>query len=135
MSHNDGTASGQVRLVVVMDILAVVIFGIIGRLSHHENLSPGGLLRTVVPFAVGLVVGWIIVVAVRLVASGWPAGLVVWGATLVLGMVIRHLTGQGIAVSFIIVAGIFLALELIGWRIVAGLIRRFRAARTPSRQS
>lgn len=126
MSHSKTTASGQVRLTVVMDILAVLVFTIIGRLAHQEALNPGGLMRTVVPFLAGLVVGWIIVVVGRLPATEWRAGLVVWASTLVLGMLMRHFTHQGVAVSFVIVAAIFLALFLIGWRIVASLVKRRR---------
>ncbi|MCI1749386.1 MAG: DUF3054 domain-containing protein [Acidipropionibacterium sp.] len=126
MSHSKTTASGQVRLTVVMDILAVLIFAIIGRLAHQETLNPGGLMRTVVPFLAGLVVGWIIVVVGRLPAAEWRAGLVVWACTLVLGMAMRHFTHQGVVLSFVIVAAIFLALFLIGWRVVAGLVRRRR---------
>ncbi len=124
MSHDNATASGQVRLAVVMDVLLVMVFVIIGRLSHHESLTPGGLLRTMVPFLVGLVVGWTLVVALRMPAARWRGGVVVWASTLVLGMVIRHFTDQGVVPSFVIVAGIFLALFHIGWRLLAGLVRR-----------
>lgn len=124
MSHSNDTATGQVRLAVVMDVLSVAVFVIVGRLSHHETLTPGGLLRTIVPFFVGLVVGWTAVVVLRMSAARWRGGVVVWAATLVVGMVIRHFTHQGVAVSFVIVAAIFLALFLIGWRLVAKLVKR-----------
>ncbi|AFV89556.1 Transmembrane protein [Acidipropionibacterium acidipropionici ATCC 4875] len=120
------TASGQVRLAVVMDVIFVGLFVFIGRASHQEPLSPGGLVRTAIPFLVGLVVGWMIVVLAGLPAARWRAGLVVWGSTLVIGMVMRRFTDQGVAQSFIIVAAVFLAVFLIGWRLLAGIRRHHR---------
>lgn len=127
MSNSDSTASGQVRLAVVMDVLFVALFILIGRASHREALSPGGLVRTAIPFLVGLVVGWVVVVLIGLQAARWRAGLVVWACTLVLGMVVRVLTHQGVEPSFVMVAGVFLALFLIGWRLLAGIRRRARS--------
>lgn len=109
-----------------MDVILVALFVFIGRASHHETLSPGGLVRTAIPFLVGLVVGWMIVVLIRLPAARWRAGLVVWASTLAVGMVMRRFTGQGVAQSFIVVAALFLAVLLIGWRLLAGIRRHHR---------
>lgn len=132
MSHthstaSGSTASGQVRLAVVMDVVFVALFVVIGRASHHEAMNPGGLARTAIPFLVGLVVGWVVVVLIGQPAARWRAGLVVWACTLVIGMVVRVLTHQGVQPSFVVVAGVFLGLFLIGWRLLAGLRRRRRA--------
>jgi hypothetical protein len=43
----------------------------------------------------------------------------------VLGMVLRVVSGQGTAVAFIGVALAFLGLFLLGWRLVAGLASRW----------
>lgn len=114
------------RLAVVMDVLFVALFVFIGRASHHESLTPGGLVRTAIPFLVGLVAGWMVVVLVRLPAARWRAGLLVWGCTVLIGMVMRRFTDQGVAPSFVVVAGVSLAVFLIGWRLVAGIRRRHR---------
>ena len=97
-----------------------------GRASHGEALSPGGLLRTGTPFVLGLAVGWVIVVTARIAALRWLAGVVLWASTLVGGMMVRYFTGQGIAVTFVVVAASFLALTLIGWRAVVIAIRALR---------
>ncbi|WCC80886.1 DUF3054 domain-containing protein [Cutibacterium equinum] len=111
-------ASPAVRRALLADIFCVVLFATIGRASHGEPLSPGGLLRTCTPFVLGLTVGWVIVVMARVPAQRWVAGLVVWASTLIVGMAVRHFTHQGVAVSFILVTAGFLALTLIGWRAV-----------------
>ena len=109
----------------------MILFATIGRASHGEALSPGGLLRTGTPFVLGLVVGWVIVVTARVAALRWLAGVVLWASTLIVGMVVRYFTGQGVAVIFVIVAACFLALTLIGWRAVAAAIRAVRRKERP----
>ena len=59
------------------------------------------------------------------------AGVVLWASTLIVGMVVRYFTGQGVAVIFVIVAACFLALTLIGWRAVAAAIRAVRRKERP----
>ena len=128
---NDELASPSVRRALVADIICVILFATIGRASHGEALSPGGLLRTGTPFVLGLAVGWGIVVTARIPAQRWLAGLVLWASTLLVGMVVRYFTDQGVAVAFIIVAASFLALTLIGWR---AMMIGTRTARRRKRQ-
>jgi hypothetical protein len=48
-------------------------------------------------------------------------------------MVLRNLSGQGTAWSFVIVAALFLAATMIGWRLVLTIVDRRRAPRaTPA---
>jgi hypothetical protein len=46
----------------------------------------------------------------------WPTGVLVWLGTLCGGMLLRVVSGQGTAFSFILVAATVLALFLLGWR-------------------
>jgi hypothetical protein len=39
---------------------------------------------------------------------------------------LRFVSGQGVAVSFMIVAALFLAATIIGWRVVGGVIAKRR---------
>ena len=57
------------------------------------------------------------------------SGVFVWAITLIGGMVFRILIGDTTAVAFVIVAAITLAVFLIGWRAIAWLIGRRRAAK------
>ena len=59
---NDELASPSVRRALVADIICVILFATIGRASHGEALSPGGLLRTGTPFVLGLAVAGLFVV-------------------------------------------------------------------------
>ncbi|MEU1958697.1 DUF3054 domain-containing protein [Nocardia sp. NPDC019304] len=114
----------------VLDALLVVVFCAIGRRSHDEAVL-AGLLRTVWPFATGLVVGWLVVAlrgraakAARFdIAALWPSGVVIWACTLAGGMLLRVVSGQGTAVSFVLVAGVVLAVFLLGWRAVNKAVR------------
>ena len=106
---------------MVLDVACVLVFVIIGRASHTKGESLAGIASTSWPFLAGLGLGW-------LAARGWrrplairPEGLVIWLATVALGMILRVVSGQGTAVAFIIVALAFLALFLLGWRLLARL--------------
>ena len=118
------------RLAVVLDIACVLIFVIIGRASHTKGESLAGIASTAWPFLAGLGVGW-------LAARGWrrplaisPEGLAIWLCTVALGMILRVVSGQGTAVAFIVVALVFLALFLLGWRLLARLGPLTRLTRT-----
>ena len=125
-------SSGTIVLAVVLDVILLLAFVLIGRGSHGENVV-GGALVTFWPFAVGLVVGWLACLAWRRPIAMWPTGVVVWVSTLVIGMILRVVSGQGIAVSFVIVAAIVLAVFLIGWRAVALLVTTIRRRRSTTR--
>jgi hypothetical protein len=111
---------------VGIDLLAVVVFVLIGRASHGEGIL--GLLVTLWPFAVGLLVGHVLalVLGQRETRSVRWAGVVVWVSTVVVGMVLRAVSGQGVQLSFVIVTVLVLAVLLLGWRFVAWLIARRR---------
>lgn len=119
---------------LVLDVVLVVAFCAIGRRSHEEASSLTGLANTAWPFLSGLAAGWL-VVAARLrgqlggspgadPAAVLPSGVIIWAATLVIGMILRVVSGQGIAVSFVIVAGTVLAIFLLGPRALLTVRRR-----------
>jgi hypothetical protein len=93
-----------------------VLFVSIGRDVHGHVDNLRGIVKTAWPFAVGVLAGW-------LVSRHWrsPFGrsaVVVWLMTVAIGMLVRVLTSQGIAVPFILVSLAFFALAEFGWRIV-----------------
>jgi hypothetical protein len=112
------------RLAVVLDVCCVLIFVIIGRASHTKGESLGGIASTSWPFLCGLAIGWLGSRAWRRPLALRPAGIGVWLSTVVFGMVLRVIAGQGTAVAFIGVALAFLGLFLLGWRLLARLIAR-----------
>ena len=117
------------RGAAVLDAGAIVVFAVIGRASHEEGILGGyglGLLTTLWPFLVGGAIGWVLAKAWRKPCAWWPTGVNVWASTLVGGMLLRLASGQGVAVSFMIVAASFLAATLIGWRVVSGSVAKRR---------
>ena len=70
------------------------------------------------PFLVGCLIGSVLASLV-LTLSWFREGVLVWAITVVVGMLLRGITGGGLAVGFLIVATIVLAVFLVGWRMVA----------------
>lgn len=106
------------------DVVAVVVFVAIGRRSHDESSALGGLVVTAWPFLSGALLGWLISRGWRTPGTLRPTGLAVWLACVFGGMVLRAVSGQGVAVSFVIVATIVLGAFLLGWRAVARMVVR-----------
>ena len=119
--------SKKTPLAVTADVVCVLVFCAVGRRSHAEGITVSGLAETAWPFLTGTAVGW-------LLARGWqrptalsPTGLIVWVATVAVGMALRKLSGQGVAVSFIVVASTVTALLLLGWRLALRLFNRAKS--------
>ncbi|MGN6744200.1 MAG: DUF3054 domain-containing protein [Amnibacterium sp.] len=108
----------------VVDVVLVVLFVVFGRTSHGEQLSPGGFLTTLWPFLVGLAAGWAVARAWRRPMSVGRTGLVVWALTVVVGLLLRVLTGQGAPFAFVVVASIVLGAFLVGWRVLLVALER-----------
>jgi len=115
-----------VRLAVILDCCCVLMFVIIGRASHTQGESLGGIASTAWPFLAGLAGGWLAARAWRRPFRLWPAGAGAWLGAVALGMALRVVSGQGTAFAFILVALAFLGLLLLGWRLLARLARRDR---------
>lgn len=116
--------------------MLVIVFAAIGRATHDGDvLGPfgSGLATTAWPFLVALLVGWLVTRAWRGPLAIVRTGLPVWAVTVILGMVLRALSGQGVAVAFVIVAAITLALFLLGWRALARLATPGRRAAARAR--
>ncbi|HZA72002.1 MAG TPA: DUF3054 domain-containing protein [Propionibacteriaceae bacterium] len=107
----------RIWLASVADGAAVLLFAAVGRLSHAEGVTPLGVLEVAWPFLVGGAVGTVAGRTWRRPES-LPSGAAVWAGTLVGGILFRALTGGGVSVSFVLVAGIVLAVMQLGWRLV-----------------
>lgn len=109
----------------LVDVLAIIVFVAIGRRNHDEGVAAAGVIDTAAPFLIALVVGWIASRAWREPLSA-RTGVIVWVTTVAIGMVLRKVAfDDGTATAFVIVATVFNAATLNGWRLAA----RARAAR------
>jgi hypothetical protein len=116
----------SVVLSAVIDLVLVVAFVLIGRSTHGEDVL--GTLNTLWPFFIGLVVGWLGMRAWLSPRRVVWTGIGIWIATVLIGMLLRVASGQGIQLSFVIVATIVLAVFLLGWRAIAALVTRVRSS-------
>ena len=80
--------------------------------------------HTAWPFLSGALMGWLISRGWRAPTALRPTGLAVWFACVVGGMVLRAVSGQGVAASFVVVATIVLGTFVVGWRAVVRIVRR-----------
>ncbi|MGA9277127.1 DUF3054 domain-containing protein [Ilumatobacter sp.] len=114
-------STNRLAIAAGLDTAIVVAFVAIGRNNHDEDPGIAGLAATAAPFVIGLAVGW-------LVTRAWDnplalrTGLIIWPVTVVVGMLVRRLLGDGTAFSFVIVATVFLGVTLLGWRALRKLI-------------
>ncbi len=110
-------------LPAVLDVALVVVFAALGRRSLAEGLDALGVLRTAAPFVAGTAAGWLVA---SLTMDAGPRdlafGAVVLVCTVVVGMLLRRVIGDGTAASFVIVATTVLSLMLLGWRLMARLV-------------
>ncbi len=109
-------------------MLAVLVFAAVGRSSHAEVFDAFGVLTTAAPFLLGLCVGWLIGRVWR-APLRLPVGVVVWVGAVVIGLGVRAAFTHRLPITFALVAAASLALFLLGWRAVAGLIDRSRTNR------
>jgi hypothetical protein len=106
---------------LVLDLLLVGVFAVVGRLSHYGSLTATGWWTTAWPFLAGTLVAWAALAVLRRPPGAVASGVVVWLGALVVGMLLRQLSGQGTATPFVVVAtlvlGALLALPRVGARV------------------
>jgi hypothetical protein len=101
------------------DLIAVLVFVVLGRRAHDEGPLLLGTAATAWPFLAGAATGWMALLASRRVAPASVRGGI---AIVAVGMTLRHLTGGGVQASFVAVATTVLAVFLLGWRVIAGRV-------------
>jgi len=106
----------------VVDFVLLLVFVLIGRASHGEDVR--GFLVTLWPFAVGLLLGWLIARAWRTPRRIVWTGVIVWASTAAVGVLLRLVSQQGVQLSFVIVTVVVLGAFLLGWRALSSLVIR-----------
>jgi FtsH-binding integral membrane protein len=114
---------------VVAYLACVLVFALAGKTSHEASDSDWVVLAIVWPFALAVVLVHAgLVLRERPTRRLWPEGAVVLAVTYLVGMLLRVASGRGIAVAFLIVAVLFLALTMLGWRGLVQLALRRRTS-------
>ena len=108
---------------VVADTLVVLLFAVVGRASHDEPVTVAGVWHVAWPFLLAAAVGLGSAALTHDDPRSVKVGVRVWLVTVVLGMVLRRLSGAGTAAAFVVVATVVLGLLFLGWRLVARLRR------------
>ena len=117
--------------ILVVDVLAIVLFAVLGRRNHDEGSSIVGVLVVAWPFVAGWTIAWF---ATRLGRQpGAPvAALRALALAIPVALLLRVATERGIAPAFVVVAVVFLGVVLVGrraWFALIGGLRERRAAR------
>jgi len=110
----------------------VLAFVVIGRAGHHAGGGLAGLAGTAWPFLAGTAAGEVLTRGWRRPTALIPVGIGVWLSTVGIGMALRVVAGQGTAAAFVVVAFAFLGLLLLGWRLLATLLKRAAAPAGPA---
>jgi hypothetical protein len=108
-------------LALAADVVAVVVFAAVGRMSHAEPDDLLGLLGTAAPFLVGLAAMWVLP-AVRAQPVGVRSGLAIWAGTVAIGLAVRFGFTDRLPLSFAVVTAVSLAVLLLGWRSLSALV-------------
>ena len=115
-----------VILAAIADAVLILTFAAIGRDAHQRGEIIAGVLSTAWPFLAGAAVAWFSLRVWRAPLAPWPAGVAVWLGTVTVGMLLRAATGQTVVLPFVIVALLAVGLFLLGYRLLAAGVRRFR---------
>jgi len=108
---------------VVADLLCVLALALGGKNSHDEAGSLWLVLVIAWPYALASVLAHLwLTLRGRQASRVWPDGAIVLVVTYVLGMALRAASGRGLDPAFLVVAGIFLTLTMLGWRGVLRMI-------------
>jgi hypothetical protein len=104
---------------LAFDVASVALFVVLGRRSHDEGTAITSTLDVAAPFLIGLAVGWSLSPQVHRAPRSLRAGVDVWVATVVIGVLLRWFAwDRSTAFAFVIVAALFLGFFLLGWRVV-----------------
>lgn len=112
---------------LVLDLVCVLALAVGGKSSHDAGESEWVVLAIVWPFALAVLVAHgLLAWRARPARRVWPEGVAALVVTYALGMVLRALSGRGLAPGFLVVAALFLTLTMLGWRVVMQLVERRR---------
>ena len=103
---------------LIVDAVLVFVFIFIGTRNHDTADDAAGVISAAAPFLVALGIAWLATRAWK-APTALSTGVGIWIITVAGGMLLRRFVwDDGTAGAFIIVAAIFNAFTLVGWRVV-----------------
>ena len=114
---------------LVADLIIVLVFVVIGRATHDHGEYAAGVWSTAWPFMTGLALGWLAMRVTGRSGARPRDGGVICLYTVVVGMTLRVIAGQGTAFAFILVALGFLGALMVGIRVLVQAVHRRLAGR------
>ena len=100
---------------LAFDVVCVLSLVVIGTRNHDTDTGLSGILFVAAPFLIALLCAHLVLNVLG--KTTFVAGI--WGSTVLFGMVLRNLAfNRGTALAFVLVASIFLATTMWGWRAV-----------------
>ena len=114
MESKRARAAAAVIAYLLLDLLVVFLFIYAGRETRGSGL--GERLVEGLPFFVGVLVGWAAGRVWRAPRTVLWKGIIVWGSTAAVGMLLRLVTGEPTDSRFVFITFIALGVFLIGWR-------------------
>ena len=100
----------------LFDALCVLLMVVIGTRNHKTDTGISGILFVAAPFWIAMSLAHFATLLQRKNRKD-PNTYMVWGYTVVMGMVLRNVVfNRGTALAFIIVATVFLGITMFGWR-------------------
>ena len=120
------------------DVVALVVFTVIGLINHEDGVTLGGVLQVVLPIvAVGAVATWFFGTYRRPgIATLLPACAVSVPAGLLIRKALFHTPETwGQTGVFLCVALAFTLLFLLAWRVIARVFLHLEPADTPARST
>lgn len=113
------SSSSYVLIAIVTDAVLVALFTVVGYFTHERNFDIRGILDAAWPFLVALVAAWVLTAMWEAPVAPFRTGVGVWAVTVLGGMIVRIIIGDGTAGSFILVASGINFFTLVGWRLLA----------------
>lgn len=107
----------------LVDIFALLVFALSARMAHG-GVTVTAVLNTFWPWALAALIGWAIVLGLR-IRNLWKEACTVWLTTVIAGMLIWAVVNAKFPHwSFLLVATLTSALFLFGWRAIAAATAR-----------
>lgn len=114
-----------VAVLLLIDAILIVVFAVVGIMSHDGGLEIGSIARVAIPFLIPYLLLSSLIKPTKLIHNVFPVGIALWLSTVILGPVLRAALFQDTSAwAFIFVTAGVLAVFLLGRRLISTLIVR-----------